>query len=143
MELSPGICLTLADELNSQDWLFKQPVHDHPIQITIFLSDFVHCDIHPSFGGTQGYFSGSGMSPAYIECNQAGEHLNLVDIEIEPEVLSCVIYRTHLGSFVGELRWEINAILQQSKRQRVGTHQTVVAPEEENMPPQMEQTANP
>jgi AraC-like DNA-binding protein len=87
MELSPGMKLTLLDGKCCRDWMFKEPIHEHPIQILICLSGFIHCDIHPPLGGTCGYFSGSGMSPAYIEQNRAGEHLTLVDIEIAPDVL--------------------------------------------------------
>ncbi|PIG90530.1 AraC family transcriptional regulator [Gloeocapsopsis sp. IPPAS B-1203] len=87
MELSPGLRLTLSDYECSQDWCFKETAHQHPIQLLICLSGFVHCDIHPSLGGTRGYFSGSGISPAYVETNFSGDRVTFIDIEIEPEVL--------------------------------------------------------
>ncbi|AFZ33341.1 transcriptional regulator, AraC family (plasmid) [Gloeocapsa sp. PCC 7428] len=87
IELSPGVKLTLSNSKYCQDWMFKEPSHEHPIQFLICLSGFIHCNIHPSIGGTRGYFSGSGISPAYVEQNHAGEHLTLVDIELEPDVL--------------------------------------------------------
>lgn len=61
--------------------------HEHPIQITIMMSGLLGCDIHPVFGETCSYFSGSGMSPGYVEYWPAGQHLSWVNIEIEPAVL--------------------------------------------------------
>lgn len=87
MELSLGIWLTLSDGKCCRDWMFKESAHKHPIQIVVCLSGFIHCDIHPRLGGTRGYFSGSGMSPAYVEHNHAGDHVTLVDIAIAPDVL--------------------------------------------------------
>jgi AraC-like DNA-binding protein len=87
MELSHGISLTLADYECSQDWMFEESAHPHPIQLVICLSGWIHGNLHPSLGGTRGYFSGSGISPAYVEINHGGERLTFIDIEIKPEVL--------------------------------------------------------
>jgi AraC-like DNA-binding protein len=66
----------------------KETAHDHPIQMGIYLSGLLYFDdVHPNIGGKHSYFSGSGISPDYIEKHRAGERLTCVNIEIEPEVL--------------------------------------------------------
>lgn len=88
IELSPGVCLNLADCKYYQDVIIKTPAHDHLIQINILLSGFVDCErVHPVLGGTRSYFSGSGVSPAITEKHQSGGRLSFVNVEIEPEVL--------------------------------------------------------
>ncbi|WP_414551055.1 helix-turn-helix transcriptional regulator [Anabaena sp. CCY 0017] len=88
MKLSPGVWLNLSDCEYHQDLMVKTPVHEHPIQFTIFLSGLLYFDnVHPNMGGTHCYFSGSGISPGYIEKYRAGERLTLVNVEISPEVL--------------------------------------------------------
>lgn len=88
IELSPEMGLHLADREYHQDFMVKVPIHNHPIQIGIHLSGFIYFDtVHPNLGGTCSYFSGSGISPAYIEKYRAGERLIDVSIEIEPEWL--------------------------------------------------------
>ncbi len=88
MKLSPGVWLDFSDCEYNQDLMVKTPVHDHPIQFTIFLSGLLYFkDTHPNLGGSHSYFSGSGISPGYIEKHRAGERLTCVNVEIEPEVL--------------------------------------------------------
>lgn len=88
IKLSPGVWLDFSDCEYNQDLMVKKPVHDHPIQFTIFLSGLLYFeDTHPNLGGTHSYFSGSGISPGYIEKHRAGERLIFVNVEIEPEVL--------------------------------------------------------
>ncbi|MBF2016335.1 MAG: helix-turn-helix transcriptional regulator [Rivularia sp. T60_A2020_040] len=88
MNLSPGMWLNFSDCQYHQDLMLKKTEHDHPIQFTIFLSGMVYFDdVHPNLGGTNSYFSGSGISPAYIEKYRAGERLTCVNVEIEPELL--------------------------------------------------------
>jgi AraC-like DNA-binding protein len=88
MELLPGVWLSFSDCQYCQDWMFKETVHDHPIQIMIFLSGFHYFDeVYPNLGGTHSYFSGSGISPAYVKKHRCGERVTLVNIEIEPELL--------------------------------------------------------
>ncbi|UKO96925.1 helix-turn-helix transcriptional regulator [Nostoc sp. UHCC 0870] len=88
VELSPGIWLMLMDCTHHQDLILKAPVHDHTIQIGICLSGFMDCEeVHPVLGGTRGYFSGSGISPAYNCKYQGRVRFTYVDVEIEPEVL--------------------------------------------------------
>jgi AraC-like DNA-binding protein len=88
MNLSPGVWLSFSDCECHQDWLLKTPAHDHPIQFTIFLSGFLYFDeVHPNQGGTRSYFSGSGISPGYIEKHCAGERLTCVNVEIEPQLI--------------------------------------------------------
>lgn len=87
MELLPGVRLDFSNYECCQDWMFREPAHPHPIQLLICLSGSMHADIHPSFGGTCGYFSGSGISPAYVETNRSGDRVTSINIEIEPEVL--------------------------------------------------------
>jgi hypothetical protein len=43
--------------------------------------------LFPILGGTCSYFSGSGISPIYVEKYRSGEHITCVNIELEPEVL--------------------------------------------------------
>lgn len=88
MNLSPGIWLEFSDCEYHQDLMVKTPAHDHLIQIGIFLSGLLYFeDTHPNLGGTHSYFSGSGISPSYIEKYRAGERLISVNVEIEPELL--------------------------------------------------------
>ncbi|YAF93730.1 MAG: helix-turn-helix transcriptional regulator [Nodularia sp. CChRGM 3473] len=88
MKLSPGVWLNFSDCEYHQDLILKTPAHDHPIQFTIFLSGLLYFDdVHPNLGGTHSYFSGSGISPGYIEKYRAGERLTCVNVEISPEVL--------------------------------------------------------
>ncbi|MEA5618664.1 AraC family transcriptional regulator [Cronbergia sp. UHCC 0137] len=88
MKLSSGVWLDFSDYEYHQDLMVKTPAHDHSIQFTIFLSGFLYFDdVHPNLGGTQSYFSGSGISPGYIEKYRAGEGLTCVNVHIEPEVL--------------------------------------------------------
>ncbi|MGJ5632688.1 helix-turn-helix domain-containing protein [Nostoc sp. CALU 1950] len=87
-KLSPGVWLDFSDCEYNQDLMVKTTAHNHPIQFTIFLSGFIYFDdLHPNIGGTHSYFSGSGISPGYIEKHRAGERLIFVNVEIEPEVL--------------------------------------------------------
>ncbi|NJK30558.1 MAG: helix-turn-helix transcriptional regulator [Acaryochloris sp. SU_5_25] len=89
MELAPGLWLDLWDCQYHQDLRVKAPVHEHLIQIGVFLSGFIYCDaVYPNLGGTCGYFSGSGMSPAYVEKFRSGERLISVNVEFEPEWLA-------------------------------------------------------
>lgn len=88
MKLSPGVWLNFSDCEYHQDLMVKTPAHEHPIQIGIFLSGLLYFDdVHPNIGGMHSYFSGSGISPAYIEKHRAGERLTCVNVEIEPELL--------------------------------------------------------
>ncbi|NDJ19824.1 helix-turn-helix transcriptional regulator [Myxacorys almedinensis] len=121
LELSPGMWLTLSDEAYCRDWMFKEPEHDHPIQIGICLSGFMHCDIHPKFGGTRSYFSGSGVSPAYVEQNHAGKRIIYVNVGIEPEVLKAL--------FLGDRAWQSEPMQQLFKGEdwKVSFYPTVTA----------------
>jgi AraC-like DNA-binding protein len=87
MELSPGLWLNFSECEYHQDLRLKVPAHDHPIQITILLSGSLYCDIHPTLGGTRSYFSGSGVSPGYVETYRSGQRLADVNIEIKPDLL--------------------------------------------------------
>ncbi|WNZ25525.1 helix-turn-helix transcriptional regulator [Leptolyngbya sp. NK1-12] len=88
MELLPGVWLNFWQRQFNRDLIIKVPAHNHPIQISIFLSGFIYFDgVHPNLGGMRSYFSGSGISPAYIEKYQGEEHALIVNIEIEPELL--------------------------------------------------------
>jgi AraC-like DNA-binding protein len=87
LELSPGMWLGFSDCQFHQDFGLRASTHDHPIQIIICLSGYLYSDIYPAIGGNCSYFSGSGISPAYIQRNHRGQQLNLVSINIEPELL--------------------------------------------------------
>jgi AraC-like DNA-binding protein len=121
MELLPGVRLDLSDYECSQDWMFREPAHPHPIQLLICLSGFVHCDLHPSFGGTCGYFSGSGISPAYVETNRSGDRVTSINIEIEPDVLESL--------FLGDRQRHSESIQQLFKGEdyKVSVYPTVTA----------------
>lgn len=86
-ELLPGVWLNFGDIEYRQDLGVKVSAHEHPIQMTIFLSGFLDCNIHPTFDRTCSYFSGSGISPAYLEQYRDPQHLTFVNIEIEPDVM--------------------------------------------------------
>jgi AraC-like DNA-binding protein len=88
MKLIPGVWLSFYDCEYHQDLRVKLSVHEHPIQFSVHLSGLIYFDaVHPNLGGTCGYFSGSGMSPAYVEKYRGGERLTIVNVEIEPEWL--------------------------------------------------------
>ena len=88
--LAPGIELCFSERQYHQALRRSVSAHDHPIQIGIFLAGNIDCSIHPILGGTRGYFSGSGVSPGYIETFQAGHQFSCVSIEIQPEVLESI-----------------------------------------------------
>jgi AraC-like DNA-binding protein len=87
IELVPGMWLDFSEHVYHQDLSINVPAHEHLIQIGIFLSGFLGCSIHPTLGGTRGYFSGSGISPAYVEQHQGGQRLTSINVEIEPALL--------------------------------------------------------
>jgi AraC-like DNA-binding protein len=88
MKLMPGIWLSFYDCEYHQDLIVKESVHEHAIQFGVYLSGFIYFDaVHPNLGGSCGYFSGSGMSPAYVEKYRGGERLIIVNVDIEPEWL--------------------------------------------------------
>ena len=89
LHLSPGLFLGFCQRDNHQDWNLAVAAHDHPIQMGVWLSGFTDFDaVHPKLGGTRGYFSGSGISPAYVEKHRGGQRLAAVNVEIEPELLA-------------------------------------------------------
>ena len=89
MNLLPGVWLRFTDWKIHHNFIMKVPVHDHPIQITIWPSGTIYFDaVHPKLGNGRSYFSGSGLSPAYTEIKRAGTHYACVDIEIEPHVFT-------------------------------------------------------
>ncbi|MBW4551778.1 MAG: AraC family transcriptional regulator [Aphanocapsa sp. GSE-SYN-MK-11-07L] len=90
MELLPGVWLNFSEFQYQQDLRLKVPAHEHQIQILIVSSGFVACDIHPVLGRTRSYFSGSGISPSYLDQFQGGQQVTYIDIQIEPEVLESV-----------------------------------------------------
>ncbi|WP_225931420.1 AraC family transcriptional regulator [Leptolyngbya sp. 7M] len=87
MELSPGVWLNFCDCEYHRDFIHKTPDHDHPIQISIFPSCRFDCDIHPGLGGSRSYFSGSGISPGYVERYRSGQRLTCINVEILPDLL--------------------------------------------------------
>jgi AraC-like DNA-binding protein len=88
MALTPGVWLEFWDCHYHQDLMIKTPDHNHLIQISVHLSGSIYFDAaHPNLGGTCAYFSGSGISPAYVENYRGGERLTCINIEIEPEWL--------------------------------------------------------
>ena len=97
VKLSPGVCLNFFDGEYQQDFVLKTPIHDHPIQILIVLSGFFHSDIYPTFSTARSYFSGSGISPAFVEECKTGQHLVCVNVEIEAEVLKSYFPREELS----------------------------------------------
>lgn len=92
IDLLTGVWLSFWDCKVHQDLVAKIPVHDHPIQIGIFLSGVLYFDeVHPNLGGDRSYFSGSGISPAVAEIHRAGEHLIGVNVEIDPDVFKALV----------------------------------------------------
>lgn len=68
--------------------MLKEVTHDRLIQIIVLLSGFLYFDdVYPTLGGTLSYFSGSGISPAYVKKHCSGERITWVNIEIEPKLL--------------------------------------------------------
>lgn len=84
IDLSQGMELNFSDRKYHQDLRISTPAHPHLVQICIFLSGNIYFDaVHPNLGGERGYFSGSGISPGYVEKRRAGERLTTVNVEIE------------------------------------------------------------
>ncbi|MGG6285192.1 helix-turn-helix transcriptional regulator [Leptolyngbya sp. AN03gr2] len=95
MELLPGVWLNFLDIEYYQDSGMKVSAHEHLIQMTIFSSSFMGCSIYPLFGGSCSYFSGSGLSPAYIERYQGGQRITHINVEIDPDVLESAFLDDH------------------------------------------------
>ena len=107
--IAPGIELSFSESHYHQDFRRSVLDHNHPIQICIFRVGTMDCSIHPVLGGAHGYFSGSGVSPGYIETFRTGQHLSCVNIEIQPEVLESL--------FLTEQQWHQEPIQQLFKRE--------------------------
>jgi AraC-like DNA-binding protein len=104
MELFPGVWLSFSEQTSDQDWRHRVSAHDHSIQIMILLSGFIYFDaIHPNLGATRGYFSGSGISPGYVEKYRGRECLTTVNIEIDPDFLESYFQGGHYGAEVQKL----------------------------------------
>lgn len=115
MDLLPGVWLCISQVEYHQDIRVKVPAHNHPIQISIFPSGVLYFDeLHPTVGGTDSYFSGSGVSPAYVEKYRDGECLTCINIEIDPELLhsSFLMAQPHdsdaLKSLFKEDDWKVS-----------------------------------
>ncbi|MEM9508694.1 MAG: AraC family transcriptional regulator [Cyanobacteria bacterium P01_E01_bin.35] len=87
IQLSHGVWLNFSDNKYHQDLKVKTPVHNHPFQMVMILSGSLNCTIHPTFSKVRSYFSGSGISPAYVDKFQTGQHIVSVNVEIEPAIL--------------------------------------------------------
>lgn len=89
LQLLPGLWLSFYEQVSQQDWRLEVEAHDHLIQMGVWLSGCIDFDaVHPTLGGTCGYFSGSGVSPAYIEKHRGGQYLAAVNIELQPQLLA-------------------------------------------------------
>jgi AraC-like DNA-binding protein len=86
-ELLPGVSLNFFDGQYDRNFKLKTPVHEHPFQMMILLSGYSYCDVYPTFNEVRSYFSGSGISPAYVNEYQTNQYIVKVNVEIEPEVL--------------------------------------------------------
>ena len=134
LHLLPGLQLIFYEQESQQDWRLKVPAHDHPIEIGIWLSGFIDFDaVHPTLGGACGYFSGSGISPAYVEKYQGGQHLASVGIQLTPELLASFLadgqYASdiHKQLFKGE-DWKVSFYPMATPAMRSLAHQLWHAP---------------
>lgn len=91
LELSPGLELKLTDCEYHQDWGLKVSEHEHRLQITLFPVGGIDSTIHPTLGEGRAYFSGSGISPGYIENHSSGR-LRCVNVEIEPDWMELLFF---------------------------------------------------
>ena len=99
LHLLPGLCLSFYEQESQQDWRLEVAAHDHPIQMTVWLTGSVDFDaVHPTLGDACSYFSGSGISPAYVEKYQSGQRLAYVTVELEPELLASYLADGHYCS---------------------------------------------
>ena len=87
IELSPGVRLHLSDCEYHQDFSMKTPAHAHPVQFMILSSGSYYNDIYPTFSKVRSYFSGSGVSPGYVEKFQTGQRIVCINVEIESQAL--------------------------------------------------------
>lgn len=95
-DLAPGMSLNLNDWEFQQDCNVKVATHDHAIQIGIYLSGVADtAGLHPTLGGSRSYFSGSGISPGYLECTYARQRVTCVNVELEPELLESTFGEIH------------------------------------------------
>ena len=85
--LSPGVFLNFFDGQYDRDFKLKTDLHKHPFQMMILLSGYSKCDIYPTFSEVCSYFSGSGISPTYVNEYQINQRRVSVNVEIEPEVM--------------------------------------------------------
>jgi AraC-like DNA-binding protein len=134
MELLPGVWLDFSEIQYYQGFRRQESAHEHPIQIGIISSGFIDCDIHPLLGGTRSYFSGSGISPGYMERYQGGQRVTYVNIEVEPEVLASVFleHRQRQSDAIRQLfkgeEWKVSFYPKVTPEMRSLAHQMWNAP---------------
>ncbi|MBE9180604.1 helix-turn-helix transcriptional regulator [Oculatella sp. LEGE 06141] len=88
LELLPSVWVGWSDEKFYQDFTIKVPLHEHLVQCTVVLSGLEHSQEYPTFGGSRGYLSGSGVSPSYAMHHQRSQRLINVHIHLRPEVFA-------------------------------------------------------
>ncbi|NJN38377.1 MAG: helix-turn-helix transcriptional regulator [Acaryochloridaceae cyanobacterium CSU_3_4] len=88
IELSPGVLLDCSDRLFYQDLMRSVPVHLHRIQCSVMLMGREHSDRYPTFDKERGYFSGSGIAPAFTEHIERSQRQMELHIHLLPEVFA-------------------------------------------------------
>ena len=134
VDLAPGIELGFSENQYYQDFRRSVSDHDHLIQICIFATGQMDCNIHPVLGGTHGYFSGSGVSPGYIETFRAGQQLSCVNIEIQPEMLESIFlteqqrHKEPIQQLFKQEAWKVSFYPKVTPQMRLLAHQMWHAP---------------
>ena len=130
MKLSPGIRVQFSDCEYHQDFVLRTPIHDHPVQFLILLSGSYYNDIYPTFNRVRSYFSGSGISPAYVEKSKTGQRIVSINVEIEPEVLKSYAdeSRSTFQKLYQGQDWKVSFYPTVSPEMRSLTHQMWNAP---------------
>lgn len=67
IELMSGVNLYVWNWYYSQEMILNVPESIRPIQLAILISGSIDFNIYPTLNGRQGYFSGGGISSAFVE----------------------------------------------------------------------------
>ncbi len=88
LELHSGVWLACSDRLFYQDFEQKVPAHEHLVQCSVMLTGREHSDRYPTFDPERGYFSGSGIAPAFTEQVESAQRQIELHIHLMPDVFA-------------------------------------------------------
>lgn len=91
LELVPGVQLQIFNGVYHNNMTVRVPVHEHEIQLMFFVSGFSRNDVHPEINSQNSYFSGSGMSPLYVERYSQSQQTQFVSVHLEPQMFESLL----------------------------------------------------